>query len=153
MNSGRISTFCDAHNREYYRRQKSRNWDGWQKVERANKRKPAALPEPQRTTPAPGVPQHPNCASALRIIAVRCAVCQVKLPYTEEYFNVAEQAGTCRRCASAQIITVVNPLDNTARRGRLFIDGEIFSCGDGAEAYAAFARAERSDGRMVVIAW
>lgn len=89
----------------------------------------------------------------IRIIALRCDTCAVKLPYTDEHFDVARQARTCRHCAGAQVVTIVNPLDNTARRSRLIISDEAVSCGEGAEAYAAFARAERAAGHHVVIQW
>lgn len=149
--SGKPLTMCAEHFSEYGRRRYTQNWDGWlgerkAKVPRTPKRTkraptPPALPAPE-LTPAP-----------MRIIALRCAICCIKYPHTDEHFDVAAQAQTCRHCADVHIITIVDPISSTARRARLLIADEPVSCGEGAEAYAAFARAEKAAGHHVVIQW
>lgn len=155
--SGKPLTLCAEHFSEYGRRQYTNSWDGWLAERRDKTPKEKTPRTPKRTKRAPNAPALPEPQVAppvaVRVIALRCDLCKVKLPYTDEHFDISGQARTCRHCAEAQIITVVNPVDNTARRGRLLIGDEVFSCGEGDEAYAAFARAERRDGRMVVIAW
>jgi len=151
----RAFSLCESHSREYQRRYKSGNWDGWEKVERANKRKSDRLRSPKRTAAAPpAMPALPPPAyEGLRIIALRCTTCGIKYPYTDEHFDIGAQAETCRHCAVAPIVTIVDPLSSTARRARLLIADEPVSCGEGAEAYAAFARAEKAAGHHVVIQW
>lgn len=153
--TGRQSGFCVAHAREYSRRHYAGDWEGWQ----APRRKKGAVPRPtkrsQRAADAPGpkpVPE-PIPTPPIRILALRCDTCAVKLPYTDDHFDVTGQARTCRRCAGARVVTIVNPLDNTACRARMIISNVAMSCGEGAEAYAAFARAEKAAGHQVVIEW
>ncbi len=132
----RAFSLCESHSREYQRRYKSGNWDGWEKVERANKRKSDRPRSPKRTQAARvELPAPESAQTGMRIIALRCDVCG------------------CRHCASTLVVTIVDPISSTARRARLLIADEPVSCGEGAEAYAAFARAEKAAGHHVVIQW
>lgn len=148
--TGRAFSLCDSHNREYHRRYKSGNWEGWEKAERANRQRPDAPRTPKRTL---ALPAPESTQTGMRIIALRCSTCGIKYPYTDEHFDVAGQSRTCRHCVEAQVITIVDPISSTARRARLLIADEPVSCGEGAEAYAAFARAEKAAGHYVVIQW
>lgn len=150
----RAFSLCESHSREYQRRYKSGNWDGWEKVERANKRKSDRPRSPKRTQAARvELPAPESAQTGMRIIALRCDVCGIKHPYTDEYFDVVGKSRTCRHCASTLVVTIVDPISSTARRARLLIADEPVSCGEGAEAYAAFARAEKAAGHHVVIQW
>lgn len=150
--TGKPLTMCATHESEYWRRAKSKDWDGWpgEKRPRRSKGEPRTPKRPTKRAPvALPAPTH----TPMRIIALRCAICAVKLPYTDEHFDVAGQSRTCRHCTSAQVITIVDPISSTARRARLLIADQPVSCGEGAEAYAAFARAEKAAGHQVVIEW
>lgn len=159
--TGHQSGFCVAHDREYFRRRYAGDWEGWEaprrKKETTPRRKQGVTPRVSKRTKReptpPAVALTPVPTPPMRIIALRCAVCGVKFPYTDEHYNVAGQSRTCRHCAEAQIVTIVDPISSTARRARLLIADEPVSCGDGAEAYAAFARAEKAAGHHVVIEW
>lgn len=138
--NGKTLTMCEEHQREYWR---SRYTPTGGKPERPLKSAAAQL------LPAP----EPPMVAPLRIIALRCATCGVKYPYTDEHFDISAQAQTCRHCATAPIVIIVDPITSTARRARLLVSDEPVSCGEGAEAYAAFARAEKAAGHHVVIEW
>lgn len=146
--NGESLTMCEAHVREYGRRKYSGNWEGWL-GKRFGKHKASAPRTSKRTQRA----SEPVPTPPMRIIALRCATCGVKYPYTDEHFDVAAQTQICRHCAAAPIVTIVDPISSTARRARLLIADEPIPCGDGAEAYAAFARAEKAAGHHVVIEW
>lgn len=135
---GKSLTMCEEHQREYWR---SRHTPTGGKRGRPPKPTVPMLPAPIPVT------------AGLRIIALRCATCGIKHPYTDEYFDVVGKSRTCRHCASTLVVTIVDPISSTARRARLLIADEPVSCGEGAEAYAAFARAEKAAGHHVVIQW
>lgn len=144
--NGKTLTMCEEHQRAYWR--KSNPGSGVGRGHGARKsrtRQPAPPVEPAPKRLITGAP--------FRIVALRCDVCCVKLPYTEEHFDVAAKSRTCRHCQAAGIVTVVNPLTNTATRYRVLGGGAMLSCGDTAESYAAFARQEQASGRIVLVTW
>lgn len=146
--SGNELTMCDAHNREYWRRQKSGDWDGWA----GNKPGKRGGKQIKRQAPAPTLPA-PERPANIRVLALRCALCGVKKPYTADYFDVTAYRDICRNCDAGEPVTVLDPLTNTARHGRLTISSEVVQFDETPEAYAAFARSEQRAGNRVVVAW
>lgn len=134
--TGKELTMCEAHNREYWRRQKSGDWDGWPghtPGKRGGKRtkRQAALPAPE-----------PH----IRVLALRCDTCGIKKAISE----FAPGARTCISCASVvQVISIIDPVKNTVRHARVIGMDETPRAIEG--YYALFVKQEKDAGALVVV--
>jgi hypothetical protein len=127
---------CAEHQREAWRKAKG---GASEPGSRGRKRKSAAPPTVPFSAP-------PHC----RVIAQKCDTCYVKQPIA----NFADGSRTCRRCAAALPITIVNPITKTIRRARIVARDLLRTPFEGTDAeYSAFIRAEQERGALVVVEW
>lgn len=137
--TGKELTMCEAHNREYWRRQKSKDWDGWQ-GHKPGKRGGARTKRKAAALPAPEPPKN------IRVLAQRCDTCQIKRAISE----FAPGARTCTSCASVvQVISIIDPVKNTVRHARVIGLDEAPRQITG--YYGAFVQQEKESGALVVV--
>jgi len=136
--TGKELTMCDEHNREYWRRQKNKDWDGWP-GQKPGKRGGART----KRTPPPALPEPPR---NIRVLALRCDVCRIKKAISE----FAPGARTCSTCASVgQVISIIDPVKNTVRHARVIgMDEQPRKI---ETYYGLFVQQEKESGALVVV--
>lgn len=136
---GKTLFMCEQHQKEYWRDHKS-------------SRNGSRKPQPADAAPLLPPPEQP-LHTGYRILRLRCPVCGIKQPYTDDLFDVSANARICRRCAAMTPIVIMNAAKCTAQEGRLLLVGDAQSIGPTPEEYAAFARERKAAGLHIVIEW
>lgn len=136
--TGKELTMCEAHNREYWRRQKSKDWDSWAGHQPG--KRGGARTKRQPALPAPEPPKN------IRVLALRCDTWGIKKAISE----FAPGARTCISCASVvQVISIIDPVKNTVRHARVIGMDETPRAIEG--YYGLFVKQEKESGALVVV--